>query len=319
MRKLLLVSLTLPFSLYCQQKQPVSSLQEDCGVEFNFTVQSSGVNASGTVTTGSPGTTAYIDNTHAGCLDWLVTYSTTTGVSGLSLLFQTATNVAGVPGTPSAYGGTLNSGINPNTAATPPWAITDATGTKYPFLRMNLTSLTGAGTVQGKLYGWKRRPTVVTVEAGSTCPIGTPCVVVGNKSNNAVVPGSTNLGVLPCLANAAAPSWTEGFQVVCSEDLAGNLRIVGTVQPIGNASLLSGQQSVTASAVALASNASKTVCVKALASNSINVFVGPSGETTSTGFLLAPGEGTCQPLANTNLVFVIASTTGASVSWIATQ
>ncbi len=180
--KKLLLALLVTVPIFAQQRQPVSSLQPDCMVTFNFTAQSSGVNAAGTVQAGSTGTTPVIDNrTDAGCLDWLVTYSTTTTVTGLSLLFQTATNLAGVPGTWSAYGGTLSSGINPNTAFAPPWAITSATGNKYPFLRMNLTSLTGAGTVSGNLYGWKRRPTYVTVTSGGGCPgtIATPCVVVG--------------------------------------------------------------------------------------------------------------------------------------------
>lgn len=48
--------------------------------------------------------------------------------------------------------------------------------------------------------------------------------IASNKSNNAAGPGATNLGVLPCVANAAAPSWTEGNQVGCSVDLSGNQR-----------------------------------------------------------------------------------------------
>ena len=319
MKKLSILALLISLPLLAQQKQPVSSLQEDCGVQFAFTVQSSGVNAAGTVTAGSPGTTAVIDNTQAGCLVWMVTYSTTTGITGVSLLFQTATNAAGVPGTWSAYGGTLTVGVNPNVAATPPWAITQATGTKYPFLRMNLTSLTGAGTVSGKLYGWKTRPTYVTVAAGGGCPgtIGTPCVVVGTKTNNNAAPGADNVGVLPGLANAAAPSYTEGDQVLASLDLAGNLRTLSAIA--GNSAILSDQQAVTGSAVALATHATRSVCVKALVSNMINVFVGPAGVTTANGFLLAPGESFCIPANNTNLFFVIASTTGASVSWAASN
>lgn len=49
---------------------------------------------------------------------------------------------------------------------------------------------------------------------------------VGNKSTNAAVPGASNLGVLPCVANAAAPTYTETFQVGCSTDLTGNTRVV---------------------------------------------------------------------------------------------
>ena len=91
------------------------------------------------------------------------------------------------------------------------------------------------------------------------------------------------------------------------------------VQIIGDGTVLSGQQAVTGSAAALATNTAKTACVKALIGNTINVYVGPSGITTSTGMELAPGEIVCLPVTNTNLLYVIASTTGASVSWIATN
>lgn len=85
----------------------------------------------------------------------------------------------------------------------------------------------------------------------------------------------------------------------------------------GNSAFLAGQQAVTASAVALATNTAKGVCVKALVANTINVYVGPTGVAITTGDELAPGDGRCYPLDNTNRVFVIASTTGASVSWSA--
>lgn len=64
---------------------------------------------------------------------------------------------------------------------------------------------------------------------GCAGTIGTPCVVESNKTNNNAAPGATNLGVLPCIANAAAPSWTEGFSTNCSVDLAGNQRVTGTI------------------------------------------------------------------------------------------
>lgn len=85
----------------------------------------------------------------------------------------------------------------------------------------------------------------------------------------------------------------------------------------GSSTFLSAQQAVTASAVALATNSVKGVCVKALLGNTINVYIGPTGITISTGDELGPGDGRCYNLSNTNLIFVIASTTGASVSWSA--
>jgi hypothetical protein len=92
-----------------------------------------------------------------------------------------------------------------------------------------------------------------------------------------------------------------------------------SVQISGNFVVLSGQQAVTGTAVALPANASKTVCVSASITNTIQVYVGPAGITTSTGFWLAPGQSTCQPLENVSLLYVVASTTGASISWIATN
>jgi hypothetical protein len=50
--------------------------------------------------------------------------------------------------------------------------------------------------------------------------------VIGTLTNNNAAPAATEVGVLPALANAAAPTWTEGDQVLESVDLAGNQRVV---------------------------------------------------------------------------------------------
>jgi len=60
----------------------------------------------------------------------------------------------------------------------------------------------------------------VTANAGT----GT-FTVAGAKTNNNAAPGATNVGVLPVLANASAPTWTEGNQVALSSDLTGALRV----------------------------------------------------------------------------------------------
>ena len=49
--------------------------------------------------------------------------------------------------------------------------------------------------------------------------------VSGNKSNNNAAPGATNIGALGYIANAAAPSYTEGNLVLGSLDLSGNQRV----------------------------------------------------------------------------------------------
>lgn len=49
--------------------------------------------------------------------------------------------------------------------------------------------------------------------------------VVGTKTNNNAVPGATNVGALPAVANAAAPTQTEGNMVALRTNLAGDVAI----------------------------------------------------------------------------------------------
>lgn len=51
----------------------------------------------------------------------------------------------------------------------------------------------------------------------------------GNKTHNNAPPDITNIGVLPALANAIAPLYTEGNLVLLSTDLTGALRITGAI------------------------------------------------------------------------------------------
>lgn len=55
---------------------------------------------------------------------------------------------------------------------------------------------------------------------------GAASTVAGNKTNNNAAPGATNVGVLGGIANAAAPSWTEGNLVNHSVDLHGSTRVL---------------------------------------------------------------------------------------------
>ena len=55
-------------------------------------------------------------------------------------------------------------------------------------------------------------------------PSGTQ-TVAGNKTNNNAAPGATNIGALVGVANAAAPTHTEGNQVAVRTNLAGDLAI----------------------------------------------------------------------------------------------
>ena len=81
----------------------------------------------------------------------------------------------------------------------------------------------------------------------------------------------------------------------------------------------SGQQAVTGTAAVVTGISYGTVCIKALAGNTINVYLGGPGVTDSTGMELAPGNAYCSPAVNVDPFYVIASTTGASVSWIVSR
>jgi hypothetical protein len=54
----------------------------------------------------------------------------------------------------------------------------------------------------------------------------TPLPATGTLTNNNAAPAANNIGVLPAIANAAPPSFSEGDQVLLSEDLAGYQRTV---------------------------------------------------------------------------------------------
>ena len=85
------------------------------------------------------------------------------------------------------------------------------------------------------------------------------------------------------------------------------------INPFG--SWFTGRQAVTATAASLSSHPSGEVCVKASLDNLISVYVGPASVTTANGQELAAGESTCLRISNANLIYVIASTTGAEVTY----
>ncbi len=242
MKKLLL--LLIPLILQAQNTQ-----RPDCFLPVNVPV--------GSVL---PFNIGPFDNRTAGCTTWSFVYNSYT-YSALSIVVQTAPNVsAGVPGSWSTF--TANTGSNPATNTTSGVATFGGITSYFPWLRIQLTSATGAGTISGELYGWR---------------------IPAAGSSTAVISGTVD------------------------------------VDQIGNGTFFSGQQSVTASAVALATNSAREVCVKAFVGNQINVYIGTTAVTTSTGDELSPGEGRCYHLSNTNKIFVRASTTGASVSWSGTN
>jgi len=91
---------------------------------------------------------------------------------------------------------------------------------------VNVAQINGSTTASGAGVTTAGTQRVVLPTDQSAIPVtfaGTQ-IVSGLKANNSVAPGATNLGVLPALANAATPAWTEGNQVLMSVDLSGNNR-----------------------------------------------------------------------------------------------
>jgi hypothetical protein len=117
--------------------------------------------------------------------------------------------------------------------------------------------------------------------------------------------------------------WQRLVFIAVLSTLIGGFGFLMAQKPVlvmGNPSVTSGQLAVTATAQALASSAViKNVCVKALQANAITVYVGGSGVTDSTGLELTAGQAVCLPVNNIDDLYAIASATGASVSWIATN
>ncbi len=154
------LSLCLLALLLGTAQAQVTSIRPDCFQFFTFTV---------------PANSLVFDNRSAGCPYFAIAYSSN-GFTVESLVVQVAPDAGGTPGTWATY--TAATGINPNTAITQ--AFSTFTG-YFPWVRVQLTSKTGTGSIQGVLYGWKTNAQVIAATGTTACPgtVAVPCVVVG--------------------------------------------------------------------------------------------------------------------------------------------
>lgn len=127
----------------------------------------------------------------------------------------------------------------------------------------------------------------------------------------------------------ARPDANNNFSLIAVSSSDGNTPVELWANPVTHAliegggsggglpsSVISGQQAITGSAVALPSNALMNgFLLESLSTNSISIFWGPTGITTSTGVELLPGGSIFIPVSNTNAVYVVASTTGTTVTF----
>lgn len=131
------------------------------------------------------------DNRFVGCDSWTLQYQSS-GFTGLTLTFQSS--VGSVTATSfGTYTGTVVTGAAAMTSTTGQIS-TFANGTVVtPWVRVNLSGLTGTGTVNGVLYGYKTGYSSGNGGGGgSACPgtVGTPCVVVGPATAGAAIAGA---------------------------------------------------------------------------------------------------------------------------------
>ena len=132
------------------------------------------------------GTVQYpVSTSDRGIKYWRFSYQST-GFTGVSIQLEAAPDNSGSPGTWVIFPGSATSGTNPQTSlvggltslvVTP--AIVD------PWIRINLTSVTGTGAIRGIVMGYRVNPD--GGGSGSGCPgtSATPCDVQGVTATGA--------------------------------------------------------------------------------------------------------------------------------------
>lgn len=309
------------------------------------------------VTLTAPGTVQF-DNRGPGCDSWTVYYVADSGAT-LDLEFESASGQSSPGSWSTYPGNTSNASTNFGTdpvgietlcglaTCVPSAGVTVAT----PWVRVNVDTLSG-GTLRVFFYGYRTGYGSGLGGGGGGGGGGgctAPCVVIGpdapgaaptqdpvessgfdgtnvrriltDSSGRQIAVGGAASGAVQS-GNPVPVAGNDGTDVrTLSTDTAGvvNVNVKSSVAPIGRASFSSGQAAVTGTAANLGTNTSKSVCVEAFIANTITVYAGAAGVTTSSGIPLNPGQGYCWDVANTNLVFVVASTTGASVGWSLTN
>ena len=121
-------------------QQPVPP---DCVITFSFTADGAGTQ-----------NTAAYSNRYNGCMTWTITYQGTGSGSITGLTFQSAAGAV-TAGSFGTYGGTVITGINPNTSSTGAVSTFSNGTTSIPWVRVLLTEGTFVGTINGTLYGYK--------------------------------------------------------------------------------------------------------------------------------------------------------------------
>lgn len=174
----------------------------------------------------------------------------------------------------------------------------------YLYMQVRLSvAITNTGTatfqIMASQAGVKPAPSTVAaiiVSGSLTANQGTAGTsgawpVTGGKTPNGAAPGATNVGVLPGVSTAAAPTLTEGYEQPLSMDLSGNLRTVASIPVVSTASTPGTCTAVTTTATLLAVNAArKAVTIQAATANTKNIRWAKAATATNTQMLLEPGQ-----------------------------
>lgn len=160
-----------------------TKISPDCQISFSFT---------------AAGQIQQFNNLNNGyqCMFWTVSYSST-GFSALSLVVQTAPDSSGSPGSWSTF--SAAAGSNPNTAITHAASQFGTSSSYFPWLRVDLASVTGSGLITGTFYGYRTSASGGGGGGGGGCT--SPCEVVGPDAagatptqNPVAVAGLNNAG-----------------------------------------------------------------------------------------------------------------------------
>lgn len=141
--------------------------------------------------------TRQFDNRQSGCTLWTMTYASN-GFSVLSIVFQSAPDNNGVPGSWSTFAGTVVSGANPMTAITQAGLV--VTG-YYPWVRVNLSAVTGTGTVKGTFQSYADSTKITSGSAVPSGPAGGD--LTGTYPNPTLVPTAVTAATYGTATNSA--------------------------------------------------------------------------------------------------------------------
>ncbi len=159
------------------------------------------------------------DSRFIGCSSWTLQYQSV-GFTGLTLTFQSSVGSV-TPTAFTTYTGTVVAGAVMMTSTTGEISTFSNGTTTTPWVRVNLSGLTGTGTLNGVLYGYKTGYTGGSGGGGGgggcVGTLGTPCVVnVSQYGSTSVVngglAGTPGVGGTTAVGGAATNPVQSGYR-----------------------------------------------------------------------------------------------------------